>query len=195
MEKFYAGIGSREIPSNVHKLINKISKRLCEDGYTLRSGGANGADTAFEEYSNRSNIYLPYDRFNGRIADNKNYFKIDENTEDHYDALYSLKYHKYGSSLTGAPKKMMIRNYYQVCGHNKLPHSSFIICWTKDGADGKVVTTTKETGGTGQAIRIATALDIPVFNLNSGELKYRHIDDIFTIIYNHDKVTTINKIF
>lgn len=38
------------------------------------------------------------------------------------------------------------------------------ICWTLDGAE---KTTTKETGGTGQAIHVATGYNIPVFNLKN----------------------------
>jgi len=40
---------------------------------------------------------------------------------------------------------------------------SFVLCWTPDGAE--TTTDPDHTGGTGQAIRIANANAIPVFNL------------------------------
>jgi hypothetical protein len=42
--------------------------------------------------------------------------------------------------------------------------SVFVVCWTEDGCfhDNE---RTKETGGTGQAISVASDNDIPIFNL------------------------------
>lgn len=45
--KYYAGIGSRNFPAAVLENMTKIAARLEKAGYTLRSGGAGGADTAF----------------------------------------------------------------------------------------------------------------------------------------------------
>ena len=47
--KYYTGIGSRETPDSILSLFNDIVFQLAGLGYTLRSGGADGADTAFEE--------------------------------------------------------------------------------------------------------------------------------------------------
>ena len=44
----YAGIGSRETPMEVLELMTKASTWLGAKGYTLQSGGAIGADMAFE---------------------------------------------------------------------------------------------------------------------------------------------------
>lgn len=44
----YAGIGSRETPMEVLELMTKASTWLGSKGYTLQSGGAIGADMAFE---------------------------------------------------------------------------------------------------------------------------------------------------
>ena len=44
----YAGIGSRETPTEVLELMTKASTWLGARGYTLQSGGAIGADMAFE---------------------------------------------------------------------------------------------------------------------------------------------------
>lgn len=45
----YAGIGSRKTPKNVLDFMFEIGKELALLGYVLRSGGAEGADSAFEK--------------------------------------------------------------------------------------------------------------------------------------------------
>jgi predicted Rossmann fold nucleotide-binding protein DprA/Smf involved in DNA uptake len=60
----YAGIGSRETPPDVQKLIFDIADKLAKKGYVLRSGGADGADLTFEAGCDNSNglkeIFLPW---------------------------------------------------------------------------------------------------------------------------------------
>ena len=45
---FYTGVGSRKTPKDVLELMVKIAIKAAQNGYTLRSGGAEGADKAFE---------------------------------------------------------------------------------------------------------------------------------------------------
>ena len=47
--KPYTGIGSRNTPADMMLTIAKVGFALGSLGYTLRSGGAQGADTAFEQ--------------------------------------------------------------------------------------------------------------------------------------------------
>ena len=51
--KYYTGIGSRETPTSLREGINSLSLILEKEGYILRSGGANGSDTFFEEKISR----------------------------------------------------------------------------------------------------------------------------------------------
>jgi hypothetical protein len=53
--KYYAGIGSRETPKDILDLISKIAIKLESLGYTLRSGGADGA---VEFKDNNQNIMI-----------------------------------------------------------------------------------------------------------------------------------------
>ena len=48
--KYYTGIGSRETPKDIMQLMSKLAYKLASEGYILRSGAAQGADTAFEEW-------------------------------------------------------------------------------------------------------------------------------------------------
>jgi hypothetical protein len=138
-----------------------IAKRLASLGYTCNSGGADGADTAFEwgAVINRQ-IFLPWDGFNKR--------NIEPLIKLHGEGSYIVppfnpdlvrKYHPKPDALSDAGWKFMSRNSYQVLGSDLKSPVDFVLCWTKDG---------KASGGTGQAIRIATHYKIPVFNLKNG---------------------------
>ncbi len=156
--KYYAGIGSRETPSSLQPLIDKIVDRLSE--YTLRSGGAPGADSMFEKNAINKEIFLPWKDFNNNES---LLFKI---TPDAY--IMAKKYHPRYDTLSDGAKNMMARNCYQVLGFDLNTPVDFIICWTKDG---------KNIGGTSQALRIAQNLDIPIFNL--------YFDDCYKKLIQH----------
>ena len=70
--KYYTGIGSRTTPEHILKLMTKIGKYLALNGYVLRSGGANGADTAFEigcdEGKGVKEIFIPPFNFNYQFS-------------------------------------------------------------------------------------------------------------------------------
>lgn len=67
---FYTGVGSRETPNDVMKVMYKFAQKMALHGAVLRSGGADGADTAFEwgcdKKQGMKEIYLPWNGFNGR---------------------------------------------------------------------------------------------------------------------------------
>ena len=65
-ELHYAGVGSRVTPADVCRLMSRLSARLEQLGFILRSGGAIGADIAFEQGISdprRMKIYRPYDEY------------------------------------------------------------------------------------------------------------------------------------
>ena len=61
-------------------------------------------------------------------------------------------------------KALHTRNVFQVLGSTLDNPSRFVLCWTPDGAE-YGHETSRETGGTGTAIRIADLFGIPVFNV------------------------------
>ncbi|NYZ25158.1 hypothetical protein HND93_36125, partial [Azospirillum sp. ROY-1-1-2] len=65
----YAGIGSRETPPAVLEVMAAVGERLAQLGWVLRSGGAVGADQAFERgcdrVGGRKEIFLPWPGFDG----------------------------------------------------------------------------------------------------------------------------------
>jgi hypothetical protein len=156
----YTGIGSRETPENILALMRGIALMLYERGYTLRSGGAEGADTAFE-YGTPAmasmEIYLPWHGFNGKTQ------TIPEDKLAWGEARsIAEKYHPNWEACSEGARKMHTRNSFQVLGHDCHSPSAFVVCWTRDG---------KNTGGTGQALRIAGDRKIEIYNLHNKEIR------------------------
>lgn len=152
MTRYYTGVGSRETPPDVLGRMTKIARYLDGKGFTLRSGHAPGADTAFEDGARAwREIWLPWRGFNGSKSP---FFP------PHPDAIETAKrHHPAWSRCSYRAQLLHGRNAHQVLGADLQTPSEFVICWTKDGGP---------TGGTGTAIRIATASKIPVFNLFHG---------------------------
>jgi len=151
MSYYYTGIGSRKTPQGVLNTMTILASNLELTGLILRSGGADGADSAFEagvkDSANKS-IFLPWKGFN-------------KNPSEHYTIspeAYEMAehYHPAWNRCSFAARQFHARNCYQVLGLNLATPSQFIVCWTPDG---------KHVGGTGQALRIATDHNIPIFNM------------------------------
>jgi len=160
---YYTGIGARKSPPEILVSMMVYGTVFAKLGDTLRSGGAAGADQAFERGCDVGNglkeIYLPWKGFNNHPS---HYHEV------HYEAM-KIAEDAYGSrwkSLSSSVKKLMTRNVYQILGINLNTPSSLVICWTPDGARTSK-DRSKITGGTGQAITCASHNDIPVFNLKN----------------------------
>lgn len=153
----YTGIGSRKAPAPIMKQMEEISFTLARFDFTLRSGGADGADTAFEKYAIKKEIFLPWRGFNGRKSE------YDTTVcKEAYDIAAPL--HPKWNMLSMAAKKLMARNVYQILGFDLTSPTRFVICWTEDGCEHHSERT-KDTGGTGMAISVASLRNIPVYNL------------------------------
>lgn len=160
--KFYAGIGSRETPEHIQAIMTEIATLLERRRYVLRSGGAIGADLAFEKgVSNTSAKEIFKNDFYFINGKKEYYSKEDLSFADQM----VKKYHPSKGKMKLDHYKLHARNTFQIFGCGRLTsNSEFIICYTPDGAEAK---TTEDTGGSGQAIRIANAYDIPVYNLKN----------------------------
>lgn len=139
----YAGIGARATPVNILGKMLTIGHMLGQAGHVLRSGRARGADQAFETGAVAADGAFEY-----YIAQNatrqKDWFRFAE------------FYHPNWSACSPIAKALHARNSPIVLGMNLDTPADFVVCWTPGG---------QVTGGTGQALRIAAAYNIPVFNL------------------------------
>lgn len=156
MQRIYTGIGSRETPSDILDLMNRIAVVLNDMGFTLRSGHAPGADQAFENgcaaTCGKMEIFLPWEGFENAPRNDPRYLTV-----IHPEAEPIAKqFHPAWDRCSQGAKKLHTRNVHQVLGADLSTKSDFIVCWTKDG---------KREGGTGQALRLAEYLHIPIFDL------------------------------
>jgi hypothetical protein len=160
--KYIAVIGSRDIPNEYYDKLADIV-RVLQRRYIIRSGGANGSDHVVTEYvaAHRRQIYIPWDGFNG-LYDSSQTGVINAQKLTSKNLSYELaeKYHPYWHNLKDGAKRLMARNSHQVMGMDMETPVDFIVCYTKSG---------KATGGTGQAIRIAEKMNIPVYNIKNEE--------------------------
>ncbi|WP_273455817.1 hypothetical protein [Nevskia ramosa] len=168
--KAYAGVGSRETPADVLALMTQFAKYMEARGYVLRSGGAPGADTAFELGASEKarEVFLPWKGF----SSNTSHFERPtvpamELGDRYHPMLMNLDKasEKWKSKQVQTLRKLMGRNAHQVLGWDLGTPAMFVVCWTKDAADGVKVKTSSATGGTGQAIRIAADHGIKVYNV------------------------------
>ena len=155
----YAGVGARSTPPHILEVMSHLARKLESKGYILRSGGAAGADSAFEggviSPQNRE-IYLPGRSFNNKYAGQQGY--IDSSSLPSWNqALATVgMYHPKAQGLSDFVRKLMARNAMQVLGRAMDTPAKMLIAWTPGG---------QITGGTGQALRMANAYKVPIRNL------------------------------
>lgn len=149
--KYYAGIGARELPTEIYDLMVLIGIWMAEENWILRSGGAKGADTAFETGCDKAKgekeIFLPQKGYNGNPSQ---LYNIPEEAYHLANSKWDL------SKRNQLVKNLYARNCQQILGTNLDCPSALVICWTRNG---------EPIGGTGKAIQIAREFKIPVINL------------------------------
>jgi len=157
----YTGIGSRQTPDDYMKYFEELGYYLARVGLTLRSGGAEGADTAFEtgciKALGKKEIFLPWPGFNGNRS------LLDSPSNEAFDI--ASKYHPYWIGMKKTVQRLHARNSHQVLGTYLDSPSLFILCWTNPNK-----------GGTTQALRIARDRGIPIYNY------YSEVHDIEKIL-------------
>lgn len=170
----YAGIGSRKAPSAELARMTQAAKRLAGMGYTLRSGAAPGADSAFEAGAGtKKEIFLPWRGFNGSTS------RFVEPTREAVEVAACL--HPAWDKLSPSVRKLMARNSHQILGVDLGTPVDFVVCWTDCGAESEAERT-QATGGTGQAIALASRWGIPVFNFakpDAGERLKNFVQEAF----------------
>lgn len=153
MNLYYCGIGSRKTPDYIQKQMVSIGKKLGNKGWTLRSGGAVGADSAFEtgcdQVKGKKEIFLPWSGFNNNTSN------LCTPSEEAMEL--ASQFHPAWSKCSQGVRKLHARNMHQILGEDLEKPVKFVVCWTL------------RSGGTQQALRVAYAYNIPVYNLASWE--------------------------
>ena len=162
----FAGIGSRKIPATVYNLIKECSYELALKSCKLTTGAADGSDEAWEEgfikaqCTKNMQCFLPWKGFSKRDCNKEGYVLIQDKLLLTNAEIIARQFHPNWNALTEPGQKLMTRNTFQVLGEDLRSPVHSLFCYTPDG---------KDSGGTGQAIRIARSRQIPVLNLYNKE--------------------------
>lgn len=161
----YAGIGSRTAPNNILIEMLDIAKELASRRWLLRSGGAQGSDSAFETGCDlnhgKKEIFLPWKGFNGSLS---SLYTPSEEAKS-----MALKIHPSPDYLNHASLLLHARNCHQILDQTLKDAVDLVICWTPNG---------QMLGGTATAIQIAMNNNIPIINLTSTKYNNKIISDI-----------------
>lgn len=188
MNKIYAGIGSRKTPPEVCEIFAILSSQLCSKGWTLRSGRAEGADKAFE-YGARGvrgkcEIFLPnihnYMSMGQIMREHPEPWNQTSYIDEVYGSVLGCKViarllHPNGKNLSPEALELHARNTYQILGQDLNTPVNVVICWTEGG---------RGEGGTGQALRLAKMLNIPIMdfgNYKTTEEYWRFADYLYSM--------------
>ena len=138
MNKYFAGIGSRTTPKEVLEFMERFARVLNNQGYILRSGGADGADKAFERGAgNKKEIFRPHDATPEAME-------------------IASKVHPAWHNCKDYVRKLHGRNAQIIFGRALDKPVEFVVAWTPGG---------KKVGGTAVGINLAENHRIKVYNL------------------------------
>ncbi len=156
--KAYTGIGARELSPNLSQEFQQIGQSLAKLGYTVRSGGAQGADSAFEAGSDTvsglKEIFLPWKGFNHNKSSLILPNPIPEDVANIAKEIYPHWDH-----VTEPVRRLHARNVMQILGWDLNDPSAFVVCYTE-----RPYNDPNAVGGTLFGIKLAEANDIPVYN-------------------------------
>jgi len=175
----YTGVGSRKTTPKQLSLMRGIARALANKGYRLRTGDAEGADSAFtagalsllkpEQVKDLLHAYVAHDASKSlRPYERKP-------AADMIETLINLarKYHPNPSALSskaswsrGSPLGLQARNALQIEGDRLNDPSDFAVMAFTPTNQRRFA---GDLGGTGQAFRIAKSKGIPVFDLDMPE--------------------------
>lgn len=176
---FFAGVGSRETPPEILSLMYHVGFFMGHLGWGLSSGGAAGADDAFQrgmtdcpacQPVRQLRIYLINRHWELYRPDPSRGLYNSLEFTDTWDQAIEIATAARGSfeRLGPAGRDLHTRNVFQVLHHTLKRPVQQLICWAKPvGRHGRV------NGGTNTAVTIALQHDIPVMNLYLDEHRQR----------------------
>lgn len=136
---YYSGIGSRTTPPQICIAMTEFAQWAERKGLVLRSGGAIGADAAFE----------------GGVSmdEHKNIYRSWHATKDAIE--FASEYHPAWHRCSQNAKALHGRNAMIILGEDLRTPAEFVVCWSKD----------ENRGGTAMGLSIARSKGIPVYNI------------------------------
>ena len=153
----YAGTGARATPAAVLADMETMAGWLARTGWTLSSGGADGADSAFAAGApaGQRTVWLPWRGYNGHRGPD---CRVPSAPAMAGCMEIAAPLHPAWERCSPAVRKLHARNAAIVLSASLDRPVDALIAWTVEG---------RVKGGTGMGIRIAEARGIPVLNLGS----------------------------
>jgi hypothetical protein len=188
---FLTGVGSRETPAEIQRILFILAGVLYSKGYIWRSGGADGADEAFERgilnhphYRQDIDrppmeIYLPWNGFAPVKGGPKKWENVAAgyfNTPNMpmYDTAQqiAMRIHPLGEKMRDMRGVFALhtRNVYQILGMNLAVPSKSMYLWAPPTKDDLV------SGGTRTAVALAREHKVPWNNLANELTKSKVLD-------------------
>jgi hypothetical protein len=189
MNRWYAGVGSRETPQDVWDLMYKIGYYMAFSGWGLSSGGAvkkpdapPGTDSADDAFLRGAlacpqlnpvtmlRIYLINAHWEFYKPDPARGFYDSRSFTETWDRAMEIAKGVRGSweGLKENGIALHTRNVFQELGHDLVTPVRETICWAQPvGKQGQV------KGGTNTAVKLALARNIPVMNLYLDDARER----------------------
>ena len=181
--KYATVVGSRNISKEEFLLLRDIATKLCYEGYILRSGAADGADSTINHLC-RTEIILPWSGFNGFLHDGKRVFALEFLPHNSLAIKKAKEIHPRPDLLNNMTLKFHARNIYQIVGPlgaNGIKSDVVIYC-SDD------LTFEEPRGGTRTAVMYAKQLGIPVYNIRDRGFNLKVIcEEIIELIENSKK--------
>lgn len=160
----YAGIGSRATPWHVQALMTAVAAHLHLWGWTLRTGGASGADQAWMQGSQRAEIYRPTPVPDATVIASEAHGHRMVSLPDRgpfYRQAEDLAatIHPNWEACSAFARQAHARNVAIILGPTLSSPVSFVVYWAEEDDRGQI------SGGTRTGVVLARQRGIPTYNL------------------------------
>lgn len=148
---------NNDAPESLVPVIEAITAKLNELGYTARLGGNLNIEELVEKNIERKEIHLPWRNFNEKES------KLTFNTKPSF--ILAKQFSPVYDRLPDAVKAILARNVRLILGNNLKSPLLFLITWSRDGVESAKYRTA-QTGNVGHVIAMADMLRVPIFNIS-----------------------------
>lgn len=148
---------NQDIPESILPMLEALTTKLNELGYTVRIGGNKGIEEFIEDKMQRKEVHLPWRNFNEKES------KLTFNTKQAF--ILAKQFSPVYDRLPDSVKAFLARNVRLILGNNLKSPLLFLITWSKDGVE-SAKHRTAQTGNVGHVIAMADMLRVPIFNLS-----------------------------
>lgn len=162
--KPYAIVGNREAPTHVLGSMTRLAKELDSHGFTCRIDGGEGPSAAVEPLECRKELTIPWKGFNEKESN----FSYNQPESFEIAKLFHPTY----DNMKPAAQAFLARNARVIMGRDLKSPIMFLICWTEDGVE-SMKDKTSRTGFAGHLIAMASALGVPVYNMQRPDAETR----------------------